>query len=91
MILSVRIQEMIDEAYKEAYDKAYKEAYAKAYKEAYDKAYAEAYKETVAASDIKVQRYLIKQMMDRGRTIQEIAEAIGLSEAEVRKLADKSS
>ena len=82
MILSVRIQEMIDEAYKEAYDKAYKEAY--------DKAYAELYKETVATSDIKVQRYFIKQMLDRGRTIQEIAEAIGLSEGEVRKLADKS-
>ena len=66
MILSVRIQEMVDRAYKEAYDEAYKKAY----------------KETSAA-------IVIKRMLDRGRTIQEIAEDIGLSEDEVRKLADK--
>ncbi len=66
MILSVRIQEMIDRAYKEAYDEAYKKAY----------------KETSAA-------IVIKRMLDRGRTIQEIAEDIGLSEDEVRKLVDK--
>lgn len=52
-----------------------------------EEAAAEAAAEAAKEATIKTQYAIVKRMLKRGRSIQEVMEDTGVSEAEVRKLA----
>ena len=76
MILSLWVKELIDEAYEEGWKKGLAEAQAQQLAEI----------RKFGCTDLEAS--VVKRMLKRGRSIQEIVEDTGVSEAEVRKLAE---